>query len=168
MLRWDQVRRLIVQHAAPAVKPLGFGAPGRTMRRYRQDFVDVIDFRCSKWNDRAVVAFGCDLRQFPKFDVPNPKPWECTFGFQPLDAWPERLLEFQGSVETQIESLRAFTPLFAAEVQRWFGLLPSLQVVREAVDHNTFPGPNCIGSFKIPSPAYHEAVRKLEAALAAK
>lgn len=163
MLRWDEVRRLIVVHAAPAVQPLGFLALGRTMRRLRKDFVDVIDFRCGKWGDRAQVSFGCGLRKFVK---ENPKPWDCTFYVQPHEVWPSALLEFKRSPEEQVAALEAFAPLFAAEAERWFALLPDLRTARIAADRNTWSGPSSVAGFNVPSPAHEDAVKKLESALA--
>lgn len=163
MLSWEEVRRLIVQYAAPAVQPLGFATQGRTMRRWRPDFVDVIDFRCGKWNDRAVVSFGCGLRRFVK---QNPKPSDCTFQLQSQFSWPEDLLMFKDSEEEQIAALNEFAPLFAAEAERWFGLLPDIATARDVVDQNVWPGQLSVALFKVPSPAYREAVRKLEAVMA--
>jgi len=160
MLKWDEVRRLIVRHVAPAVRPFGFSPPGRTMRRVRDHFVDVIDFRCGKYGERALVAFGCGLRPFIKG---NPKPWECTFELQHFTAWPDESLAFKGSVEEQVASLQIFAPLFVAEVDRWFGLLRDLRFARLAADQNDPTGPSAVAMFRVPSPAYEEAVQQLQA-----
>lgn len=162
MLRWNDVRRLIVRHVAPAVCSLGFMQPGRTMRRWRPDFVDVIDFRCGKWNDCFQVTFGCELLRNVRT---NPKPWNCSFYVQPTDVWPERLLQFKDTTEDQVLALEALSPMFAAEAARWFGLLPTLQAARSAADRNSPMSRNAVGSFNVPSPRYEEVVRLLEATI---
>jgi hypothetical protein len=160
MLTWDEVRKLLVQHVAPAVQPLGFGAPGRRMQRQRDPFVDVIEFGCHKWGDRVQLSLGCGLRAFVP---PNPHPWSCPFARQHFPAWPDDALVFADTVEEQEARLAAFRPLFVAEVQRWFALLPDLHAARRAADHNDPDSPTAVGHFAVPSRAYDEVVRQLQA-----
>jgi hypothetical protein len=133
------------------------------MWRFRKDFVDVIDFRCSNGRSRASVSFGCGIRKFVKN---HPKPWDCTFCVQSLEAWPRDLLEFKESTEEQVTALREFAPLFALEAHRWFALLADLKTARLAADRNTWSGHLHVAYFNVPSPAYEAAVEQLERALA--
>ena len=164
MLAWDQVRRLYVRHVAPSFCAVGFRRPGRTMRRYRADFVDVIDFHCGKYNDRANISFGCGLRMFVK---QNPRPWHCTFDHWPHDETLTRLLEFQENEDAQVEAFSQLQPLLLGRAERWFALLPDLLTAREAAARNTAVDDASVATFRVPSPAHGEALRLLDAAFSA-
>lgn len=158
---WDIVRRLICQFVAPAAERLGFGPhAGATMYRERGPFLDVINFRCHKWADRAAVAFGCDLASSARR---NPKPWHCAFELQHFRAWSEDALSFQASEAEQIRALERFRPLFVDEVNRWFGILADLETARRAAEHNDPDGPHAVGLWSVPSPAAEEVLRRLQA-----
>ncbi len=158
MLKWDEVRKLLVQHLAPSVIDLGFNNPGRTMRRFRGEFVDIIDFRCYKYNGRAVISLGCGLRKFMKN---NPKPVNCIFHVQPFDSLNENWLNFHNSADEQIQSFEEFAPFFTKEVELWFDLFPDIQTAIKAASNNTFSGPDHVAMFNVPSPAYDRAIEQL-------
>jgi len=153
MLTWNEVRILLAQHVAPSVSELGFGQPGKTMRRYRNDFVDIIDFRCGKWNDRFIISFGCGVRKYIKN---NPKPWDCAFYIQPSNAWPNRLLKFQETTGDQILAFKDLNLLLINEAEKWFDHFSSPKKALESARKNKPDRDNHVGLYKIPSPAYDE------------
>lgn len=158
MLKWNEVRKLIVVYLAPSIVHLGFSNPGRTMRRFRSHFVDIVDFRCGKWNDQFVITFGCGLKKYVKN---NPKPWECIFYIQPFNPWSYPYLFFQDTSEDQINALQTFLPIFAFEVERWFGLFPNVKTAIEAASNNKPSGPDHVAMFNVPSRVYDWAIEQL-------
>lgn len=148
---------MIVQHVAPSVQHLGFSPPGRTMRRIRDPFIDVIDFRCDKYGSGFNLALGCSLRQFVRH---NPKPLHCLFD-QHFYHLPRELFDFQTSVDEQVTNLTVLQPLFVQEVQRWFGLLADIETARESALANKSPE-FTLGLFPVPSPHYNEIIRQLD------
>lgn len=130
------------------------------MWRAREEFVDVIDCRCNKWNTSAQVSFGCSLRYYAKRRF---KPWHCEFSKQDDFPWPSHLLEFKKTDVAQREAFQTLTPMIIAEASRWFALLSDLETAAESANGNTLAGPASVGMFAVPSPRHSDISEKLHA-----
>lgn len=129
------------------------------MWRIRSEFVDVVDCRCNKWNTAAQISFGCGLRRFTR---PHPKPWHCAFNVQGGFPYPAELLEFKDSTESQLAAFRKLAPKVGQASEQWFAHFSDLSAAREAAKNNSLQWPNCVAPFRVPSPAFSEAIEQLD------
>ncbi|MEM6299387.1 MAG: DUF4304 domain-containing protein, partial [Bacteroidota bacterium] len=75
---WDQARRTAVKVFSSAFKTLGYKNSGRTMWRYRKEFVDVVQIYVSKYGNSFCIELGCHPRKDD--NLKNfPKPWHTMF-----------------------------------------------------------------------------------------
>jgi hypothetical protein len=159
-LKWEQVRKIFVAHLAPAICELGFTGPGRTMRRFRGPMVDVVDIRCGKYSERAVLTFGFGIRHF--LDR-NPKPVDCILRYRPpfVDESKGPLV-FRESEESQVDAMLGARDLLQTEARSWFSLVESrVSILGEAQDAK-WRGLGSNGQIRLGSPIHLELLRQLD------
>ena len=163
-LSWSEVKRLLREDLCPVLLERGFVNPGVAMWRFRDCFVDVVEFRAS-WGDRMQAVFGC----MPRLGSTQPRAWDCPFNTQPTSGLgvDPSLLAFAGDEATQRQRLAILAPQIGEASDKWFAHFASVHSARHALAHNSTSGPDHVSSSKPGSLAQTEVLDAL-AALEAK
>ena len=160
MLTWSEVRRLIVASTRDALASRGFNNPGVSTWRFRQDFIDVIEFRSPRQGILA-VEFGCDLRDWCR---QNPKPHHCGFRVHPAYAfdWPSTVsFSFQNSIEEQLCQLNRLRHHLLLAVETWFVHFATVDSALASLQNNVFGTQNEVTMCSTGSVAFQELERRL-------
>jgi len=129
------------------------------MWRYRQQFVDVVDFRCARAGIFQ-LEYGCTLRQHCQG---QPRPVDCIFRYQPAlgAGLPDIVFCFADTEEIQLERLQQINRLLGDTLDDWFSNFSSIEAAIKALDGNRPSAINKVANCSVGSSAYLEARSQL-------
>jgi hypothetical protein len=77
-MKWAEARKIAVRVLGPMFQNLGYKNPGKTMWRYRDKFIDVVQLYVNKYGTSFSIDLGCHPRKDPNLKN-NPKTWDTEF-----------------------------------------------------------------------------------------
>lgn len=164
MVTWSEIRGMIVERVRQTFPLRGFKNPGVTTWRYRPDFIDVIQFRCTGQGYFS-VEFGCDIRQGSR---QNPRPQHCAFRVHPSYAfgWHQAVsFAFQDSQREQQTQIEQILNRVHESAEFWFHNFQTLDVALRSLQHNQSGTPRHVTVCSPGSIAFVKVQRRLEIAM---
>jgi hypothetical protein len=127
LLEWDEVRKILIETVCPRLVEIGFINPGKTMWRYRSNFIDVVHFYYYGRMGGYAIELGCHPR---KIKPDRPMPWTSIFRTRVLSSdkglCPGGIFPFLENIEEQTNLLKRIAPEILDKSINWFSIFTTI------------------------------------------